>query len=100
MRCARLDASNYSREDDIVDMLARAREYARSRGVKLAVVEGSSTARYLMVTLGPTTLLLLDSATAYGPRCGDVVYRACETISASRALAINVHLPVSRLLAS
>jgi bacterioferritin-associated ferredoxin len=81
-------------------MLGRARAYARSRGVKLAVVEGSHTARYLTVRVGATTLLILDSATAFGPHCGDVVYRACETIDASRALAINVHVPVCRLRAS
>lgn len=81
-------------------LLRRARAYAERHGVEIVVVRGRLAERYSVVRYGDAALLYLDSGTAASARCGEIVYRACEVIAASRALEINVHHRVPRLKAS
>lgn len=76
----------------VESLLRRARAYAERHGIEIVVVEGPVAERCSVVRYGELTLLYLDSGTAASSQCGEVVYRACEAIAASRALQINVHL--------
>lgn len=72
-------------------LLERTTEYALSLGFELLIVDGPAIDRYTVACAGPRTIIMLESGTAHGSSCGEVVYRACEQIASARALQINLH---------
>lgn len=72
-------------------LFERATLYAHDRNVEVVVIVGVSATGYFAARHGCRCWLFLDEATAYGPRCGDLVYRACEALAASQALRVVTH---------
>lgn len=81
-------------------LIERVREYALGRGIELLIVEGPDIDRYATARDGLRTYLVIDAGTAAGSRCGDVVYRACQQISAAQRLKVFVRPRVRPALAS
>jgi hypothetical protein len=71
-------------------LLEHAREYARGRGIEIAVIEGPALLSYQTARIGADTVIALTSGTAHSADCGYVVYFACEAIEAARALEVKV----------
>lgn len=76
----------------------RSERYAAAHHCELLVVDGPEVERYCAVCLGDElTILSIDSGTADGPHCGEVVYAAVQAIEAARALRVEQHLAIRKL---
>lgn len=78
-------------------LLERCVAYALSHGVDIKIGDGPPLDSYIAARVGGRAVLLLTSGTVAGPRLGEIVYRGCEAIEASRRLAVNLY-PIKRHL--
>lgn len=75
----------------------KSERYAHAHGCELLVVEGPEVDRYCAVVAGDLTVLSIDSGTADGSHCGEVIYHAIQAIEAARALRIEQRIAVRKI---
>lgn len=76
---------------------AKSARYAAAHDCELLVIDGPEGDRYCAVILGDLTVLSINSGTADGTHCGEVVYAAVQAIKAARTLKIEQHAAIQKL---